>query len=62
MLRRLFHSRLGLRRRAALARGAEPRVLQSRSQEGGRATQHAFHVNLRTESGAFQRTTSGNSS
>ena len=33
MLRRLLHSRLWLRRRAGLARGAESRVLQSRSQE-----------------------------
>ena len=42
MLRRLLHSRLWLRRRAGLARGAESRVLQSRSQERASQKPHAF--------------------
>ena len=47
MLRRFLHGRLWLSRRAALARGAEPRVLQSRPQERASQQPHARAVSLR---------------
>ena len=47
MLRRLLHGRLWLSRRAALARGAEPRVLQSRPQERASQQPHPRAVSLR---------------
>ena len=47
MLRRFLHGRLWLSRRAALARGAEPRVLQSRPQERASQQPHPRAVPAR---------------
>ena len=47
MLRRFLHGRLWLSRRAALARGAEPRVLESRPQERASQQPHPRAVSLR---------------